>query len=132
MNSTSFGSRFVNKPARSPGLSSTGPDVVRIAAPISFATMFASVVFPSPGGPCNSTWSRASPRETAARMKTPRFSSTACWPVKSSKRAGRNTRSYSPSPDDSAAPRTSNSASSRMFRIYGTSPRNSHAYSPPR
>ena len=51
MKSTSLGSKLVSNPAKSPGLSNTGPDVVRIATPISLATMLASVVFPNPGGP---------------------------------------------------------------------------------
>ena len=51
MNNTSWGSRFVSIAAKSPAFSSTGPDVVRILTPISFATILASVVFPKPGGP---------------------------------------------------------------------------------
>lgn len=49
MKSTSPGLRLVSRPARSPGLSSTGPDVTRSCAPISLAMMFARVVLPSPG-----------------------------------------------------------------------------------
>lgn len=34
-----------------PAFSSTGPEVVLMLTPISLATMLASVVLPSPGGP---------------------------------------------------------------------------------
>ena len=46
----------------------------------------ASVVLPSPGGPTNSTWSSASPRDLAASMKTFRFSRAAFWPTNSAQR----------------------------------------------
>ncbi len=49
MNSTSPLPRAVRTAARSPARSMAGPEVVRICAPISAATMFASVVLPSPG-----------------------------------------------------------------------------------
>jgi hypothetical protein len=62
MNSTSRGSRLVSSAARSPGRSSTGPEVWRRLTPISRAMMCASVVLPRPGGPNSSTWSSASPR----------------------------------------------------------------------
>jgi hypothetical protein len=48
--------------ARSPARSSTGPEVWRKLTPISWATMWASVVLPSPGGPKSSTWSSDSLR----------------------------------------------------------------------
>jgi len=51
MKRTSFGSRLVRRPARSPGFSITGPEVSFILTPISFATILDSVVFPKPGGP---------------------------------------------------------------------------------
>ena len=60
MKSTSPGLRLVRSPARSPGLSSTGPEVTFNCACISLAMMFANVVLPSPGGPCSSTWSSES------------------------------------------------------------------------
>ena len=41
MKRTSFGSSEVSNPARSPGLSSTGPEVTLNPTPNSFATMFA-------------------------------------------------------------------------------------------
>ena len=55
MKRTSFSPRLVSKPARSPGLSSTGPDVVIILTPSSFDNICDKVVLPRPGGPCNST-----------------------------------------------------------------------------
>ena len=69
MKRTSPSSRLVSKAARSPDLAMTGPDVARKPTPISRATIWASVVLPSPGGPWNSTWSRASPRAFAAETK---------------------------------------------------------------
>ena len=51
MNNMSLSSRFVNNPARSPGLSITGPDVTFSPTLSSFAKICANVVFPKPGGP---------------------------------------------------------------------------------
>jgi hypothetical protein len=51
MNSTSCGSRLVSSAARSPGRSRTGPEVLLIDTPISWAMMLARVVLPRPGGP---------------------------------------------------------------------------------
>ena len=45
---------------------STGPEVTLIWAPISLARINASVVFPSPGGPCRSMWLSVSPLLRAA------------------------------------------------------------------
>src|SRR3990172_3802374 len=56
MNRTSRCSSFVRSPARSPGRSRIGPDVILMFAPSSFAMMNASVVLPSPGGPGERTW----------------------------------------------------------------------------
>ena len=55
MNSTSPSSRLLNSAARSPDLAMTGPEVARNPTPISRATICASVVLPSPGGPKNNT-----------------------------------------------------------------------------
>ena len=52
-NKTSNSDKFVNNVAKSPGFSIAGPDVIFILDFISFAIIFASVVFPSPGGPYN-------------------------------------------------------------------------------
>ena len=51
INKTSLSCRLVNKPAKSAGLSKTGPEVTLISTSNSFAKIFASVVFPKPGGP---------------------------------------------------------------------------------
>ena len=67
-NSTSRGCRLVSSAARSPGRSSTGPEVERRLTPSSFAITCDSVVLPSPGGPKMSTWSSASLRRFAASM----------------------------------------------------------------
>ena len=85
MNNTSFSDKFVSKDAKSPGLSIAGPDVIFIFAPISFAIIFESVVFPSPGGPYNKTWSNASPLFFAASIYTFIFSFTLSCPIYSSK-----------------------------------------------
>jgi hypothetical protein len=55
MNKTSPTFKLVNKPAKSPGLSNTGPLVTLKPTPNSLAIIFAKVVLPSPGGPCNKT-----------------------------------------------------------------------------
>ena len=55
INNTSPILRLVNKPAKSPGLSNTGPEVILMPTPISLAIICAKVVFPRPGGPCKST-----------------------------------------------------------------------------
>ena len=51
MKSTSPFSRLVRSPAKSPGLSNTGPLVTLKPTPNSFAMILANVVFPRPGGP---------------------------------------------------------------------------------
>ncbi len=89
MNRTSLGWRFVRIAARSPARWITGPEVARKPTPSSRATIWASVVLPRPGGPCSSTWSRASPRARAAWMNTARFSRLDCWPTNSAKVCGR-------------------------------------------
>ena len=99
MKSTSPGLRFVSRPARSPGLSRTGPEVTLSWECISLAMMFASVVLPSPGGPCSNTWSSESPRIRAAWMKMRRFSTIFSCPAKFCNSCGRilfsNSRSLS-------------------------------------
>ncbi len=59
---------LVRMAARSPGFSRAGAEVARNCTPSSLATMAASVVLPSPGGPERNTWSRCSPRWRAASM----------------------------------------------------------------
>src|SRR5512134_1037312 len=95
MKSTSFGSRLVRIAARSPGRSSTGPEVWRRFTPSSRAMMCASVVLPSPGGPNSSTWSSASPRPRAAAMKISSCERTFSWPTYSASVAGLSERSNS-------------------------------------
>ncbi len=93
MNSTSLGSRLVSSAARSPGRSSTGPEVWRRLTPSSCAMMCDSVVLPSPGGPNSSTWSSASPRFLAASMKIDSWPRIFSWPTYSSSARGRSARS---------------------------------------
>ena len=88
MKSTSPACSPVNRPAKSPGFSRTGPLVILICAFISLAMRWAKVVFPNPGGPCNKTWSKASPRPKAAATKTLRLSMTLSCPAKSPKVLG--------------------------------------------
>ena len=88
MKSTSLRSSEVRMPARSPGLSRTGPEVILKPTPNSLAMMLLKVVFPSPGGPWSKVWSSGSPRYLAASTNTRRLSTTPCWPLKSSKRSG--------------------------------------------
>jgi anaerobic ribonucleoside-triphosphate reductase activating protein len=67
-----------------------GPDVRRSCAFISCAIMLARVVFPNPGGPYNSTWSRASPRARAAWIKMDSVSFSRSCPVYSARVCGRS------------------------------------------
>src|SRR5471032_245139 len=103
MNSTSFASRLVRMAARSPGRSSTGPEVWRRLTPISRAMMLASVVLPRPGGPNNSVWSSASPRLRAALMKISSWLRIFSCPTYSSRCLGRRARSIASSLGDDGA-----------------------------
>ena len=93
MNSTSRGSRLVSSAARSPGRSSTGPEVWRRLTPSSCAMMCESVVLPSPGGPNSSTWSSDSFRLRAASMKIESWPRIFSCPMYSSSMRGRSARS---------------------------------------
>ena len=88
MKRTSLGSRFVNNPAKSPGLSKTGPEVTFRLTPNSFATMWAKVVFPKPGGPWNKVWSKASDLWLHAWTKILKLFKIWSCPAKSSKLSG--------------------------------------------
>ena len=70
------------------GLAKTGPDVTLISTSNSFAKIFASVVFPNPGGPWNNVWSKASFLWFAASTKIFKLLMTWSWPEKSSKETG--------------------------------------------
>ena len=76
INKTSFTSNEVSNPAKSPGLSKTGPDVTLKPTLSSLAMMLERVVLPNPGGPCKRTWSNDSPRILAALTNILRFSTT--------------------------------------------------------
>ena len=89
MKSTSFSSKFVKSPAKLPGLSKTGPEVILQFTPSSLAIICAKVVFPNPGGPCKSTWSKAPPLFLAAATKTSKLSNVFLCPAKSLKLCGR-------------------------------------------
>src|SRR2546429_108766 len=83
----------VSKPTRSPGRSSTGPDVVRMPTLNSLAMSSARVVLPRPGGPKNNAWSSGSRRCFAASMAIWSDSLTFAWPTNSSSRDGRSAAS---------------------------------------
>ncbi len=104
--------------ARSPARSSTGPEVVRSGAPISWAMMCASVVLPRPGGPNRRTWSSDSRRSRAARMKTRRLSTILSWPTYSVSRCGRSVASTCSSSGSGAGERTRSAVTARSYR-YG-------------
>src|SRR5437870_1489067 len=89
MNRMSFAWSDVSRPTRSPGRSSTGPEVVRTLTPNSFAISRASVVLPRPGGPKNRVWSRGSRRCFAASIAIWSDSLTFAWPTNSSSPDGR-------------------------------------------
>src|SRR6185503_1589507 len=103
MKRTSRGSRLVSSAARSPGRSSTGPDVCRRLTPISRAMMCASVVLPNPGGPNSRTGSRASLRFLAAWMKICSWPRIFSWPMYSSNCLGRKALSSASSCVDCGA-----------------------------
>src|SRR5687767_5844244 len=117
MKRTSRGSRLVSSAARSPGRSSTGPEVWRRFTPISRAMMCASVVFPSPGGPKSSTWSSASPRARAAWMKISSWPRTFSCPTYSASVPGRSERSTSLSCADEGLAEMRRSVSTLMARL---------------
>src|SRR5689334_11541159 len=110
MNRTSRSSRLVSSAARSPAFAITGPDVARKFTPSSRATICASVVLPSPGGPNSSTWSSASFRDLAASMKTLRFPFACCCPTNSLSVCGRS--ALSAGSNGAGSPETSRSGRS--------------------
>ena len=100
MKSTSPSSSLVRIAARSPARSSAGPDVMCRCTPISAATMPASVVLPSPGGPANSRWSTDWPRRRAASSTIDRCSLSSRWPTNSASVRGRSPASTTSSTSD--------------------------------
>ena len=111
MKKTLPGSSEVRKEATSALRSSAGPAVCTIGTPISAATMWASEVLPSPGGPASRTWSSGSPRPRAASMKIASCSVTCAWLTKSARVGGRSERSRSSSGTSARASWTRTSAS---------------------
>ena len=87
--------RLVSNPARSPGLSITGPEVMRTSLCNSCPIICARLVLPNPGGPHNNTCLRASSRFAAAPTITCNRSIVFGCPVKSSKDGGRKAASTS-------------------------------------
>ena len=81
MNRTSCGCIRVRMETMSPGRSIAGPEVILMEASISLATMLASVVLPSPGGPYNSRWSSASLRCFDASIAISRLAFSRSWPT---------------------------------------------------
>ena len=90
----------MSKPAKSPGLSKTGPDVILISTSNSLARICARVVLPNPGGPCNNVWSKASFLLLEAATKTSKFLITESCPLKSKKVRGLRALSISNSSDE--------------------------------
>jgi len=88
INKISSSCKLVSIAARSPAFSIAGPDVIFILLPISFAIIVARVVFPSPGGPYNNTWSSASPLAFAASIYIFKFSFAFSCPIYSEKTCG--------------------------------------------
>src|SRR5882762_6610050 len=121
MKSTSFGSRLVRVAARSPGRSSTGPEVWRRLTPISRAMMCASVVFPRPGGPNSSTWSSASLRFLAASTKIESCPRIFSWPTYSASDLGRSERSKASSWGETGAAEIRRSVSMAISAILAAS-----------
>jgi len=74
---------LVSIAARSPVLSIAGPDVILKLTPISLAMISARHVFPNPGGPERSTWSRGSFLFLAESMNIDKFSMIFFCPINS-------------------------------------------------
>ena len=86
MKSTSPSCKSVSSAARSPGRESTGPEVMRSPAPISAATMLASEVLPSPGGPAKRGDRRVWWRARAEPSTISRWRTSSRCPTNSAKR----------------------------------------------
>src|SRR5688572_10522766 len=115
--STSPSPRFVRIAARSLGRSSAGPLVGWKPAPISFATIWASVVLPSPGGPLNNRWSTGSSRRRAPSINRWSCSLTRSWPTKSVRVVGRSATSNSRSSGSTTAASMSRSSSTSAAHL---------------
>ena len=85
-----------------PRFSITGPLVFLMFTLIAFAMMWASVVFPKPGGPLSRICSSTSPRFFAASTSTASRSQTFSWPVNSLNIGGRSEISKAGSGDGTA------------------------------
>src|SRR2546422_8380222 len=121
-NRTSPSSRLVRMAARSPARSSAGPDVGRNPAPISLATIPASVVLPSPGGPESNTWSIGSPRPRAPSISRPSCSLMRGWPTNSWSHRGRRATSSDTSSSADASATTRRSSFSPTARFTSSPP----------
>ena len=106
INSTSPSIRLESMAARSPARSRAGPEVMRSELPSSWAMIIAMVVLPNPGGPANSTWSGATPRERAPPNTRSSCVRTFGWPMNSSSDLGRSEVSMSDSPADCCGSRS--------------------------
>ena len=83
MNSTSPGTRLDSSAARSPACWMAGPLDMRSGRPLSCATIIASVVLPSPGGPASRMWSGVRCCIAAASSSSCSCPRTFCCPTNS-------------------------------------------------
>ncbi len=100
--------------ARSPACWMAGPLVTRSGAPSSCATIIASVVLPSPGGPESRTWSGAWPRPRAASSTSDELLADDALPDELVEPRGRSAASTARSSSSAPLVATSAEASRRV------------------
>ena len=101
MKSTSPGTRLDSSAARSPACWIAGPLDIRRGRLDSWATIIASVVLPSPGGPASRMWSGVRFCRAAASRSSCSWPRTFDWPTNSASERGRRAPSKASSVSDS-------------------------------
>ena len=102
MNSTSPGTRLDSRAARSPACWMAGPLDMRSGRLLSWATIIASVVLPSPGGPASRMWSGVRFCIAAASSSSCSWPRTFTCPTNSARLRGRRAPSNASSFSSSA------------------------------
>ncbi len=111
MNSTSPGTRLDSRAARSPACWMAGPLDMRSGRSLSYATIIARVVLPSPGGPASRMWSGVRFCMAAASSSSCNWPRTFTCPTNSARERGRRAPSKASSASDSGAGATRRSSS---------------------
>ena len=123
MNSTSPGTRLDSRAARSPACWIAGPLDMRSGRSLSCATIIASVVLPSPGGPASRMWSGVRFCIAAASSSSCSCPRTFAWPTNSARMRGRSAPSKASSASRLGRRRVSASSSSTARRSRAHLPR---------